>query len=276
MAAKTIIPAFLLVFTLSIPPVSGQTSRPADWRPLFNGRDLTGWYTNLKTLGKNKDPDHIFQVHDQLIHIYKDAVQGSPMPFGYVCTEKDYGDCRIRFQYKWGEKRFAPRTDKRRDSGCLYFMWGEDPAPDAKSIWPKNIECQVQENDVGDTYAIGTQCSATIDPATKTAKQPTFKDASDGGIPYTTPNSGNDRVVRSVMLEKDGWNDVEIVLQGDTATHIVNGKVNMKISKVAHADPEKPGEMIPVNRGRILFQAEGAEVMFRNIEISTSDKTASR
>src|SRR5205823_3093793 len=108
----------------------------------------------------------------------------------------------------------------------------------------------------------------------KTAKQPTFKDAADGGIPYTTPNSGNDRVVRNVMLEKDGWNDVEIVLQGDCATHIVNGKVNMKISKVAHADPDKPGEMVAVKRGKILFQAEGAEVMFRNIDICPLSATA--
>src|SRR2546421_2719625 len=130
MAVRAIIPSFLLIYALSIGPVCCQTTKPADSQPMFNGRDLTGWYTNLKTHGKDKDPDHIFQIHDGLIHIYKDAVQGSQVPFGYVCTDKDYGDCRIRFQYKWGEKRFGARSDKRRDSGCLYFMWGEDAAPD--------------------------------------------------------------------------------------------------------------------------------------------------
>ena len=274
MAAKAFIAAGAAVFSLFISSLHAQTTRPGGdaWQPLFNGRDISGWYTNLKGLGKDKDPDRIFQVHDGMIHIYKDAVQGSPMPFGYICTAKECGDCRIRFQYKWGEKRFVPRTDKRRDSGCLYFMWGEDPAPDAKSIWPKSIECQVQENDVGDIYAIGTQCSATVDPATANQKQPTFK---DGGVAFTTINSGNDRIVRSVMLEKEGWNVVEIVLEKDGATHIVNGTVNMKITHVARKDAEKADQLVPVNRGRILFQAEGAEVMFKNIEVCPVSKSAS-
>src|SRR5438034_665924 len=117
MAAKAFIAVGAAVFSLFISSIHAQTTRPAsdgkEWQPLFNGRDISGWYTNLKGLGKDKDPDHIFQVHDGMIHIYKDAAQGSPMPFGYICTAKEYGDCRIRFQYKWGEKRFAPRTDKR-------------------------------------------------------------------------------------------------------------------------------------------------------------------
>src|SRR5206468_1396978 len=92
-----------------------------EWKPLFNGKDFSGWYKFIKGAGKNSDPQKIFQVDDGMIHIYKDAADGSPMPFGYVCTEQEYGDCRIRFQYKWGGKRFAPRATSRRDSGCLYF-----------------------------------------------------------------------------------------------------------------------------------------------------------
>src|SRR6478672_8816967 len=79
---------------------AGQTSTSsgdAGWKPLFDGRDLSGFYTLLKGGAKNEDPTHIFQVHDGILHIYKDAEEGSQQPFGYVCTEQELGDCRIRF-----------------------------------------------------------------------------------------------------------------------------------------------------------------------------------
>jgi hypothetical protein len=235
------------------------------WQPLFNGRDLGGFYTYLKNLGKNNDPGKVFQVHDGIIHIYKDAEQGSEQPFGYICTEKEYGDCRVRFDYKWGEKRFGSRATKRRDSGCLYFVFGEDGK--GIGVWPFSIECQIQEQDVGDTFAIGSSVSATVDSETAATKNPVFKESGEGGVRYTSPLTGNNRIVRSKMLEKDGWNTVEIVLEGDSAVHIVNGTVNMRLSKCTRPDANDPTKRAKLDRGRILFQAEGAEVMYRNIEI---------
>src|SRR5829696_2249513 len=177
------------------------TENSAAWTPLFNGRDLTGWYTWTKGGAKDADPTRIFQVHDGMLHIYKDAEQGSQQPFGYVCTNEDFGDCRIRLQYKWGTKRFGSRADKRRDSGILYHVFGED-GPGGKT-WPWSVECQIQENDTGDTFAIMTRVSTTVDPATVGEKGPTFRETGEGGVQYTTPGSGNDRVVRSRMLETD-------------------------------------------------------------------------
>jgi alpha-L-fucosidase len=237
-------------------------SAAADWKPIFNGKDYAGWYTYVKDGKKNDDPRRIFQVNDGLMHFYKDAKEGEPMPFGYAATEQEFGDCRIRLQYRWGTKRFAPRDKQRRDSGLLYFVTGAD------QIWPASVECQIQENDVGDAYAIGTTVSATVDPATAKQKQPTYK---DGGTEFTT-KSDYGRVVRSEMLEKaDDWNTVEVELRGDTATHIVNGKVNLRLAKIVTGDP-KQSEHRPLSRGRILLQAEGAEVMFRNIEVQPIGK----
>ena len=48
-------------------------------------------------------------------HLTGDPADGSEMPFGYICTKDELGDCRIRFQYKWGQKRFGTRATKRRD-----------------------------------------------------------------------------------------------------------------------------------------------------------------
>jgi hypothetical protein len=255
-----------LIGLLILPLLSLGAAEP-QWKPLFNGKDLDGWYTWFKDHGKDSDPNKLIQVSDGVLHIYKDAAEGSKQPFGYLATNEEFGDCRIRFQYKWGGKRFAPRSDKRRDSGILYFTFGED-GPGGKT-WPHSVECQVQENDTGDIYAIGTACSTTIDPATNDEKAPTYKDASAGGVAYATPGKMNDRIVRSEMAETDGWNNVEIVLAGDSATHIVNGKTNMKITKATRpADPTDPTKRVPLTRGRIVLLAEGAEILFRNIELA--------
>ena len=240
------------------------TTQPAgEWKPLFNGKDLNGWYTYLKGPGKGADPDKVFQVEDGVIHIYKDAQDASTQLFGYIATNEEFGDCRVRLKYKWGTKRFGTRATAKRDSGLLYFFKGEDGAF-GKGPWPYSVECQIQENDVGDIYAIGTQVSSTIDPAKKNEKQPTYK---EGGEPYTSPATGNNRIIRSEMLEKDGWNTIELVLEGDAAAHIVNGKVNMRISATKTPDAANPSQMVSVSKGKILLQAEGAEVWYRNIAV---------
>src|SRR5437016_266028 len=126
----------LLIF-LAAHRAAAQSTQPTagGFQPLFNGKSLSGWYTFIKGEGKNNDPQHIFQV-DQgneagdagVIHIYKDAADGSPMPFGYLASEQEYSDYDLRFQYKWGSKRFGSRARSRRDSGCLYHITGADGA----------------------------------------------------------------------------------------------------------------------------------------------------
>src|SRR5438552_3593947 len=85
-----------LVVMISTSFVCAQATQPAgkepNWQPLFNGKDLTGWYTFFQKQGKNNDPDHLIQVHDGIIHIYKDAPAPTSQPFGYLCTDKEYGD----------------------------------------------------------------------------------------------------------------------------------------------------------------------------------------
>src|ERR1041385_4457392 len=81
----------------------------AGWQPLFNGTNLDGWYLWLQG-EKNQDPNHLVQIHDGALHMYKDAVEGSPQPSGYLATEKEYSNYHLRLEYKWGAKRFAPRA----------------------------------------------------------------------------------------------------------------------------------------------------------------------
>jgi hypothetical protein len=60
------------------------------------------------------------------------------------------------------------------------------------------------------------------------------------------------------------WNTLELYVYGDSAVHVVNGVVNMKLfhSRQIDGDVEKP-----LKRGKIQFQSEGAEVFYRRIEL---------
>src|SRR5439155_10421947 len=121
--------------------------------------NLDGWYIVIRN-AKSTDPDHLVQIHDRAIHMYKDAPEGSAQPVGYIVTDKEYSNYHLRLQYKWGTKRFEPRAKTRRDAGILYHIVGKD------GVWPRSIECQIQENDVGDIFTVYTRLTASVDPAT--------------------------------------------------------------------------------------------------------------
>jgi hypothetical protein len=228
----------------------------AQWKPLFNSRDLTGWYTFLNGK-KDQDPDQVVQVHDGLIHMYKDFKAGGPAPFAYIATERAFENYDLRFEYRWGEKKFGNRVKSPRDAGLIYHFVGED------KIWPRGIECQVQEQDTGDIFVVWTRVSSTVEPKTRTYRSPEA-----GGVPITVGSAKEiARIKRSQMLEVEGWNKVEVQVRGTGATHIVNGQINNHWTNLLQPDPANPDRYLPLTKGRLLLQAEGAEVLYRNIEI---------
>ncbi|MDR0688265.1 MAG: DUF1080 domain-containing protein, partial [Prevotellaceae bacterium] len=51
----------------------------AQLQSLFNGKDLTGWYTYTQAYGKNNDAEKAFTVENGVLHF-----DGESM--GYLCT----------------------------------------------------------------------------------------------------------------------------------------------------------------------------------------------
>lgn len=236
-------------------------TRAADvqWAPLFNGRNLDGWYIYLAASGKNNDRKRIFKVEKGMIHVMDLPVTDEKEEFGYIATEKEYSNYHLRLEYKWGEKKFPPMLKSVRDSGLLYHFVGPD------KVWPRMMEYQIAETFVGDTYLIdGVEASTTVGDEERPGGRRLYR---EHGTPYTGRNS----VARSEVYERPGWNAAEIIVQGDRFTHILNGKVNNRGWDMKQPDPHNPGGLIPLTRGRICLQAEGAEVFYRNIEIKLLD-----
>jgi hypothetical protein len=248
----------------------GSGSTPAEapqdqgWVRLFNGRDLSGWYTFLQEHGKDRDPDRIIAIEDGSIRLYKHAAEGSKVVMGYISTEKEYGDYHLRLQYRWGTKKFQPRYELKRDAGLYYHILGPD------AVWPRSLQFQIQQTDVGDLIALyGLQVDTWIDPKTRDDKEPTFRDPEQGGEARVLGGKGIAYQKRLPGdFEVEGWNTVEVIAKGETTTHLLNGHVVNRGRNVRLVDPDNPAATArPIARGRIALEIEAAEMDFRNVEI---------
>jgi Domain of Unknown Function (DUF1080) len=195
-----------------------------DFTPLFNGKDLSGWHSFLKTTGRDNDPDTVFSVNGGLLHI-------TGQQFGYIVTERSFTDFHLLVEFKWGQRKFPPRENAVRDNGICYYVAPED------RVWPRSIECQIQEGDCGDFWLIDS-VTANI----------------DGVQAGPTKNT---RVIKKRDNEKPTgeWNTLEVIARNGICTHIVNGVV---VNEATDAS---------LRSGRILIQSEGAEIYYRKIAI---------
>ena len=147
---------------------------------LFNGRNLEGWTVFIEKQPAGSDPDQLFQVIDGVIHVYRSAPAGSAQAFGYIATKKVYSHFRLTLEYRWAEKKFQPRATEVRDSGLLYHVAQNE------GVWPRSIELQIQERDVGDIFTVNTRVHSTVDPTQIPPDEP----KQWGGALYLPPENG--------------------------------------------------------------------------------------
>lgn len=198
---------------------------------LFNGKDLKGWEIFLKGKSINEDGEKNFRIKDGMIH-----VRGKEL--GYIRTKKGFTNYHFVVEFKWGEKKWPPRQNAKRDAGICYNI----PASEPDSIWPQSIECQIQEADVGDFWLLSFS-TITIDDSTN---KPT----------------NHTRMVKKKDAEKPNgeWNTVEVISYNGRCVHIVNGVV------------VNEGTNASTKSGRILLQSEYAEIYYRNIRLKELER----
>lgn len=248
---------------------------------LFNGQDFSNWETYIgipeasvivqniakdtagnyiQPIGLNSDPLNVFSIVNE---DGKSAIRASGEVYGALATTNEFENYHFRMQVKWGKLKWSPRADKLRNSGLLYH--GTGSYGEGLGVWKKSHECQIMETMFGDSYRMGdTYCTIQ---AVKPESADRFIYTPKGTpIEFGTNKTGGKICSKSLMNEKPTgeWNTVEIICYKDTSIHIINGKINMINT---HSHLEKDGEIIPLTKGVIQLQSEGAEVFFRNMEI---------
>ena len=266
-----------------------------DWTHLFNGKNLAGWdtwlgrpeagqravslarvYAETSTLpeekrekildsleqlfqtlklpmGLNRDPLQVYTV----VNVDKQpAIRISGQVFGAITTKAEFENYHLKLEFKWGQSKWPPREAAVRDSGLLYHCVGPHGA--AGTYWMKSQELQIQEKDCGDYWSVA---GGIVDvEAEKTKYGLVYKK----GAAKVTAKSG--RIIKSPDAENPTgqWNTIELLAVGGTAVHIVNGKVVMVLTGSRHV---ADGKEVPLTKGKIQLQSEGAEVFYRNIAL---------
>lgn len=265
------IAAFVVVFTfVTLTSTEARSDDKDGVIHLFNGKDLSGFYTWLGSpekgkpaYGKNNDPEKVFTVQDGAIRV-------SGKVFGGFITEKEYENYHLITEFKWGEMTFPPREKATRDSGILLHCVGEDGA--AGGVWMESIECQIIEGGTGDIILVGGKGKPTVTVEAEQRKQWYYK----AGAPAMEFKGGRInwwgrdpewkdikgfRGKEDVEKPVGEWNTLECICAGDKLTYILNGKTVNAATKASHT------------KGKILFQSEGAELFFRKIDLKPLKKS---
>jgi hypothetical protein len=272
-----------LLTMLALPLGSKLTTRlkanAQDWVQLFNGKDLAGWETWLgkphrlsdvaglprnaqgdytTPVGLNTDPNRVFTV----VRMENEPViRVSGEIYGGLITSEAYENYHLRFEFKWGEKRWPPREQAVRDTGCCYHSVGPHDA--SYGFWMKSFEFQIQEGDCGDFYSLAgviVDAEAVVRDPSNPKSDLAFKKGAPRIVGTTK------RIIKDPDAEKPRgeWNTMELYCLGQTSVHVVNGRTNMVLTGLRH---RVDGNEVPLTKGRIQFQSEAAEVYYRNIAI---------
>ncbi len=261
------------------------SEKEPEFRSLFNGVDLSGWETYIgipgssmdvpgmerdsaglymDPIGLNNDPLNIFSVVEE---DGEPAVKVTGQINGSLATREEFENYHFRMESKWGEKKWLGE-DNLRNSGLLYHGVGDYGA--GFGVWKKSHECQLMETMAGDSYRMGdTYCS--IRASIPEGKDRYVYDPDAGLIEFGEGKTGGKICSKSVDNEKPAgeWNTIEIICVGDTSIHIINGVVSM-VNVDSHL--EENGQIIPLTKGNLQLQSEGAEIYFRGMEIRSIDK----
>lgn len=216
----------------------------------------------LPPVGYNRNEADVFSVENQdgkpVLHITGEI-------YGCIYTKAEFENYHLSLQVKWGEKKWAPRLDKLKDSGLLYHSIGPCGVDYWRS-WMLSQEFQVMEGHMGDYWGIA---SSAIDVRAYLPEGTLMNTVADVSQPFLPIGPGTDRTgfcLRSANYESPAneWTKLELFCHGDKSIHVVNGHVVMVLRNSRYLES---GIAKPLTRGRIQLQSEAAEVFYRDIRI---------
>lgn len=229
-----------------------------DWVPKGNGMDGVA-------MGLNNDPLNVFSTIEEdgetVLYITGEI-------YGGLTSKKVYENYHLKADFKWGEKKWEPRLNDKRDNGILYHCNGEHGA--FWNVWKESQEFQVQEGDMGDYFGL----AGGVNTIPVSINKEGFYEYDENGkeMRLGTVMKGKNvyRGVRKGNFEKPNgeWNTLELVSYNGKSYHIVNGNVVLVLNNAERAT-EVGYES--VTRGKLQIQAEAAEAYYRRISIKEID-----
>ena len=263
-----------LIFTVITSWSFTKTFTGDEWKYLFNGKDLTGWDTwigpplddagkmlSKTAVGLNNDPNHVFViVKDQ----GENVIRISGENWGGISTKDEYENFHLQLVFKWGTLTWGQKKSKKRDSGLLYFAVGAHGAD--YGAWMRSQEFQIQEGDCGDYWGVAGGMEDI--PAIKKSDSEYVYNSKGQIYNFSATSNVGRHCIKQGDAEKPSgeWNVLDLYCHGDTSVHVINGKVMMVLF---HSQQSDNGKLLPLKKGKLQIQSEGAEIFYRQIRIKS-------
>lgn len=267
----------LVIFVTGVNHLYAQSSQvvtPEETISLFNGEDLTGFYSWIEGGLGYEDPNRVFSVVDNIDGT--PAIRVSGEDWGGLITEMSYTNYRLVVEFRWGNITYGDRKFKAMDSGILLHAEGQDgnTGENFDGPWMRSVEYQLIEGGTGDVILVGgyNASGEFITPSLNAAVDRDYNGqffwSEDGEVRrfesgrinwYGRDPDWEDvlgfRGIQDVEKPVGEWNRAEIIADGNRLVYMLNGIV---VNESFDTD---------LCEGKIMFQSEGAEVFFRRIEL---------
>jgi hypothetical protein len=198
---------------------------------LFDGKTLSGWYMDVPDLQKDSSLRKPFIVREGLL-----VSLGTPG--GHLISEKSYENYLLEFDY-----RFAGPP-----GNCGVLVHASTPRA-LYGMFPQSIEVQMMHSNAGDFWCIREDIQVKEMEKRRGPKQ-------NWGI-----IEGKERRVINLTDNSEKplgeWNRMKIKCEGDRISVWING------------DLVNEGFGATAQKGQIALQAEGAEVEFKNLILTS-------
>ena len=241
-------------------PGAIHAEEPA-WRPLFNGKDLTGWTPKIRGEALGDNYGDTFRVEDGVLKVVYDPAKYPTFgeKFGHLFFEEPFSRYKLRIEYRFtGEQCPGGPGWAIRNSGVM--LHGEDPkGMTLDQDFPASIEVQFLGGAPEGERTTANLCT----PGTNVVMQ--------GKL--FTPHCTNST---SKTYRGDQWVTVEVEVDGEKVIrHLVNGEPVLEYEG-AQLDPKDPHSqgLIAKRDGRLLLdggtislQSESHPIEFRRVEI---------
>jgi hypothetical protein len=238
----------------------GQAAAPegAEWKSLFNGKDLSGWTIKIAKHPVGENYRDTFRADAGMIKVAYDKYDEFNEQFGHLYSNQAYSNYVLRLEYKITGKAVADSPPwAKLNSGVM--IHSQSPLTlELNQAWPASMEFQF----LAAGSAAGKQTGNVCTPGTNLEMK---------GKLLT------EHIIESSakMPAVDEWVSIEVEVHGnDEVIHRVNG---VEVLRYQHPqlDPTEDsaqklmaaGAPLQLSYGHIALQAESQEVWFRNIRI---------
>ena len=230
-----------------------------DWRPLFNGRDLTGWIPKVRGHAAGENFADTFRVRNGALTVSYDGYETFDERFGHLFFAEPFSRYRLRIEYRFvGEQARDAPAWAARNSGVM--VHSQPPATMQRDQdFPISLEVQF----------LGGLNDGNVRP-TANVCTPGTRIVYDGA-----PDTAHCIRSASATIDGDTWVTADVlVIGGERVVHYIDGLPVIEYGGITYGggnvsghDPANKPDGAALDRGYLSLQSESHPIEFRRVEL---------